>query len=201
MVQEEQSMLDVLEMKPQRPDWDDLDVSRGGTVDIWVEGCWVWSWQAREQSCGCSERGCEVELVWEKKGCRTLEGQMEAGDWLRKQHKGKTDFYSVFTLGSFTSWICETKHILEMFQLACQVSICWPAVNSAVTHCQLSPRPTSSPSASASKLPSSLRWYLGINHGPNPQTLINLTCSSEPGWALALGWTRCSLWRHHSAYL
>lgn len=68
---------------------------------------------------------------------------------------------------------------LEMFQLACQVGICWPAVSFAMTHGQLSLRPTSSPSAAASKLPSSLQWYLGINHSPNPQTLINHTCSGE----------------------
>lgn len=42
---EEQSMLDVVEIKPFSPDWDGLDMSRGGTVNIWVEGGWDWNLQ------------------------------------------------------------------------------------------------------------------------------------------------------------
>lgn len=95
-----------------------------------------------------------VKFNWcEKKGCR---GQMEADDWLRKQHKGRDRLVFSVHSGFFLSVGFVKPTHLEMFQLACQVGICWPAVGSAVTHSQLSLRPTSSPSAAASELPSSL---------------------------------------------
>lgn len=39
-------VLDVLEMKPERSDWDSLDMSRRGTVKISVRGGQEWNWQA-----------------------------------------------------------------------------------------------------------------------------------------------------------
>lgn len=38
-------LLCVEDKKPKRPDWDGLDVSKGGTV-ILVDGCWGWNHQA-----------------------------------------------------------------------------------------------------------------------------------------------------------
>lgn len=42
-----QHVLDVLEVTRERPDWDGLDTSWGGTVDVLVEAGWSWTCQAR----------------------------------------------------------------------------------------------------------------------------------------------------------
>ena len=47
-----------MEKRLERPDCDGLDMCRGGIMNILVEGCLRWSYQAkgREETHGCGER-------------------------------------------------------------------------------------------------------------------------------------------------
>lgn len=49
-----------LEVKPERPDWDSLDVYRGEIVNIWLKGCG--GWRSQEENYGCSDEE-EVKFV------------------------------------------------------------------------------------------------------------------------------------------
>lgn len=62
-----------------------LDMFRGGTVNISVEWCWGWKWEA-----GCQDEEQKKEIHWfcgelvswcERRGCRG-HALMKRGDWL-----------------------------------------------------------------------------------------------------------------------
>lgn len=51
-------MLNVLEIKPERSDADGVDMSRGGTGNMVVEGCRGWTYGIKEED-GVKEEDAE----------------------------------------------------------------------------------------------------------------------------------------------
>lgn len=77
-------MLNIVEIKPERPDWDGLDMDGGEPVNISAGGCRGWSPAGRKQrgDLWTWRKRARMKLV----GVREEEAEerirMEADDWL-----------------------------------------------------------------------------------------------------------------------
>lgn len=55
-----------------------------------LEGCWGWNWkqEVKDESHGWKVKEDLKSVGFERRGCRGLEGEMEADDWLSRPPDG-----------------------------------------------------------------------------------------------------------------
>ena len=76
--------------KVRRLDWDGLDTCRGGTVNILVVGCWMWSYQAGGKEDPSRDSGMWWESWCDRRRCRG-QVKLEEDDllWQLLEKRGK----------------------------------------------------------------------------------------------------------------